>query len=230
MRPLPRDGENPTPEVAKLVGRRFALVEELQENVRLNVSLFKGLTGGDAYSYRNNYQNSQTNEHPTHKFIFSGNFLPDLRNADDDGMQRRLMVVNFTQQFLEGAADRNLPARLATPENLTGALTLLVKQAVLWNKEGLLESADMKATKKDYISSNDWLSDFVSEHCVLGADKSCTRSEILASLSEFKPARGLSARTLTNMIKNLEGVTYGRSGSNGARRFSGIGLLTDETN
>ena len=230
LRPLPRDGENPTPEISKLVGVRLGVVEELMENVRLNVSLFKNLTGGDAYSYRLPFQNSQTNEHPTHKFIFSGNFLPDLRNADDDGLRRRLMVVNFPRQFLEDDADRTLPDRLSTPENLTGALTLLVEQAVLWNKKGLLESADMKEAKKEYISGNDWLADFVSEHCVLGADKSCTRSDMLAELAEFKPARGLSPRTLTNMIKNLEGVSYGRSGSNGARRFSGIGLLTDETN
>ena len=227
LRPVPRDADAPTPEFAKLVRRRLALIDELPENFRLDPATFKNTTGGDPIPYRHLHHDSSINRNPTHKLIFCGNFLPDLRNASDPGLERRLRVVDFPVQFLGEKADKTLEATLSSEQEITGALTLLVEQARLYYREGLLESTAMKEEKLDYLAQNDWLKDFVAENCVLGADESCTRSEMLARLTEFKPARGLSERSLTNMLKKIDGVNYGRSGSNGARRFTGIGLTSN---
>ena len=228
LRPVPRDADAPAPEFAKLVGRRLALIDELPENFRLDAATFKNTTGGDPLPYRRLHHDSDVIRNPVHKLIFCGNFLPDIRNAADPGLERRLRVVDFPMQFLGDKADKTLEATLSTEDEITGALTLFVEQAIQYYREGLLESPAMKKEKQDYLAQNDWLKDFVAENCVLGADKFCTRSEMLARLKEFSPARGLSERTLTNMIKKINGVSYGRSDGNGARRFTGIGLTDGE--
>ena len=226
LRPVPRDADAPTPEFAKLVRRRLALIDELPENFRLDPATFKNTTGGDPIPYRHLHHDSSINRNPTHKLIFCGNFLPDLRNASDPGLERRLRVVDFPVQFLGEKADKTLEATLSSEQEITGALTLLVEQARLYYREGLLESTAMKEEKLDYLAQNDWLKDFVAENCVLGADESCTRSEMLARLAEFKPARGLSERSLTNMLKKIDGVNYGRKPHSGIMYFTGIGLTS----
>lgn len=224
-----RDPNEATPEINKLVGRHCALTDELPQNGKVDEARFKHLTGGDAFAFRLLHCEGAVNSRPTHKLIFSGNYLPRISDPYNDGLQARFLIAHFPKKFVGEDCDPTLRYRLTEPKNLSGALNVLMREAVAFYREGLLESPAMVNEKKAFLSENDWLSEFISEHCILAPDKIVSRAELLARLkSEAPAARNFSDRALTDMLKKIDGVNYGRGvngGGSGARQFKGIGIL-----
>ena len=140
-----------TPERIALIGKRFAQVDEIKAGEVLDAGEFKLLTGSDAIPARNLFK-EMTVFSPTHKFIFSGNFLPELKNNNDGGLNRRLMVAEFPRKFGPDEIKPHLLDMLTDPESLTGILNLLVHKAFQYYKYGLFDSSNMMDLKSDYIS------------------------------------------------------------------------------
>ena len=71
----------------------------------------------------------------------------------------------------------------------------------------------MKKSVNSYYDSQDFISEFISENCTYGRNLSITRKQFLQKLqSEYpKETRGLSDRTLTEMVSKIDGVSYRRS-------------------
>jgi len=153
----PVDENSATPAIALLDGDiRFALVDELPRNSRLNAALYKTITGDETIAARPLYGNFRNIELRA-KIILNGNHLPTF-DVDDGGLQRRINNVEFNQKFEGDRADSDLPKKLATPENRSALLKILVHEAIEYYKDGLLESDAMKAAKEAYF---DCVSDFV---------------------------------------------------------------------
>ena len=140
-----------TPERDKLIGKRFAQVDEIKAGEVLDAGEFKLLTGSDAIPSRGLYQDLIVFS-PTHKFIFSGNFLPELKNNNDGGLNRRLMIAEFPRKFSPDEIDPHLLDDLTDPDSLSGILNILVSEAILYYKYGLHTSQAMRIMKEDYIS------------------------------------------------------------------------------
>ena len=88
------------------------------------------------------------------------------------------------------------------------------------------ESDEMKQAAKSYYDSQDFISDFISEHCTRGRNLFISRKEFLKRLQEEFPkeTRGLSDRSLTSMIEKIDGVSYNpRAGRKCSATFFGIG-------
>ena len=141
-----------TPDRAKLLKKRFAQVDEIKAGEVLDAGEFKLLTGSDAIPFRDLYQRATTITAPTHKFIFSGNFFPELKDNRDYGTTRRIMVAEFTQRFGPDDIDPDLSRKLTTPESLSGILNILVDQAIQYYKYGVSDSPAMTDIKDEYIS------------------------------------------------------------------------------
>ena len=106
------DGQRPTPEFAKLPGKRYVLSSESNPNRRLDEAKVKLLTGGDTLTAR-----------------------PAISDAMDKGIRRRLVIVPFTAQIEN--RDTKLKQKLLQPENLNACLAWCVEGAKLWFAEGL---------------------------------------------------------------------------------------------
>ena len=143
-----------TPERAKIMGKRFIQVDEIKAGEVLDVGEFKLLTGSNSIPFRDLYKRSGTMINPTHKFIFSGNYLPELRNDDrsDGGFVRRLMIAEFPRKFGPDEINPYLLDILTSPESLSGILNLLVYEASQYYKENLYESFTMVNMKEEYVS------------------------------------------------------------------------------
>lgn len=235
-----KDPDAPTPEFNKLVGARLASVSEIPKGKRLDSATFKNLTGRDSFPFRNLNCEGSVNVRPTHKFIFSGNDLPRLDDPNDDGLNRRLMIADFPRSFFkEGSADPTLKDRLLEPDNLTGALTILVEECLAWQAAraatkaksdagekieitGLLESQAMKADKKAYLTDNDWFKDFLADNCVFDEDGTILRKDFLERIKSACPqARLLGVQEITRKVEGLDGVHYQRTRA--GYQFTGIG-------
>ena len=217
------DANAATPAFNMLLGIRVAMSEEIPANARLNAAKIKLLNGGDRIPIRRLHEEYSVIADPTHTMIFSGNNLPEIGDVHDPGILRRLLRVPFRQDFRHNP-DLNLKKKLATSECRAAILALLVENAILWYRDGLLISNEMQNAVKNYIDSQDFIAEFISENCNYGRDLKIPRKEFLKALQDNYPkeTRGLSDRTLTSMVEKLDGVSY-RRGTGGGYAFFGIG-------
>ena len=217
-----KDGDAPTPARASLVGKRCAIADELKQDQNLASAEFKLLSGGDRFPYRKLHKDAMVCENPQHKFILSGQFLPDLENVQDEGLQRRLLTVRFPEQFSGARADTNLEKKLKQSESLSGILATLVREAVAYYKDGLLESPAMVEHRQQYIADNNFISEFLEDFTVTAEGKYITSKQFLEKLrGEYDShCKGFSNRALVEMLKTTKteshpnGYEYIRRGGN----------------
>lgn len=158
--------------------------------------------------------------------ILSGNYRPELSDTRDPGLLRRLLNIDFVQSFIGSQRDPYLKRKLAEPDALSGFLSLIVDTAILWYRDGLLESSAMKQATHDFLHENDFIGEFISEHCQRGHNLSIPRKAFLERLKKEYPAECLRQfsnrdRTLVDAIKRVDGFSYDNKG--GTYRFKDIG-------
>lgn len=209
-----------------LINTRFSISEELPQNVALDAALLKNLTGGDIQSFRLMYSEFK-NVKPTAKINMSSNFVPKLENVDDNGMNRRLLVMPFNVTFTDDRADPHLKEKMMLPENQSALLRILVDEAQAWYRDGLIISPQMLETTRENLNANDFIRDFLEEFCDVGFGKGeVPRKVLLDKLREKYPqAHKFNDRDLCKMIER-RGIEYKR-GMHGFV-FKGIRLLTDD--
>ena len=200
-----------TTELTPLVNRRLGIVDELPRGGRLDVAKINRLTGGDYLPIRQLHHEFK-DVPPTHKLILTGNFRPQIDDARDAALLRRLIVVNFAQDFTQNP-DETLKSRLMTDAALSGALNILVNAAVEFYKRGkLLEpSTLMKVARNDFLGENDFIGDFLDEHYEFGTgeDFAVKRKDLLEHLREqCADAARYRDADLVAMLAKVDGVTY----------------------
>ena len=216
MRPM--DANAASPALAMLDGDiRLAILDEIPRNCRLDATTFKTITGDQFITARPLYGNPRKIELRA-KLILNGNHLPTF-DVDDGGLQRRINNVEYTQIFSAERADVTLPAKLATPENRSALLKILVNHAQDFYRNGLIESDDMKAAKAEYFNENDFVSNFVDEYCVIGEGGVITRKDFEARLISAYPSETsrLKKKDLLRVITerlNFLGAQYKKDNHN----------------
>ncbi|MBQ6745089.1 MAG: hypothetical protein IJR05_10215 [Acidaminococcaceae bacterium] len=156
------DGQRPTPEFAKLPGKRYVLSSESNINRRMDEAKVKLLTGGDTLTAR--HLNAEPFEfRPTFKLIMQTNHLPAIADAMDKGIRRRLVIVPFTAQIEH--RDTKLKQRLLQPENLDACLAWCVEGAKLWFAEGLDKDVpdEMAKAASAFYEESDLLQQWLDE-------------------------------------------------------------------
>lgn len=217
-----------TTELNQLEKKRLAIVEELPQGRKLDTAKFKLLTGGDKIPIRRLHEEF-TMIDPTHKIVISGNYRPELTDARDPGLIRRIHGVDFLQHFTDLNRDPHLKKKLLAPDALSGLLTILVAAAKAWYQHGLIFSNAMETSTRNYFAQNDFLSEFISEFCEYGDGKFIEINSFLKRLKEEYPAetRTISDRNLKDMIKRLHGkngITYKRHPQSRRLGLAGIGF------
>lgn len=218
-----------TTELNQLEKKRLAIVEELPQGRKLDTAKFKLLTGGDKIPIRRLHEEF-TMIDPTHKIVISGNYRPELTDARDPGLIRRIHGVDFLQHFTDLNRDPHLKKKLLAPDALSGLLTILVDAAKEWYQHGLIFSNAMETSTRNYFAQNDFLSEFVGEFCQYGDGKFIEINSFLKRLKEEYPAetRTISDRNLKDMIKRLHGrngITYKRHPQSRRLGLAGITLF-----
>lgn len=227
------DANATTTQLNVLAGARFALVDEFKPYHRLDVQQFKSLTGDRFLKIRRLHKEYETIELLA-KLFLNGNELPRLDNTNSYALRRRIRALSFTQIFSEerGNLDKDLSKKLATPEALSGMLTICAEEAKLWYREGLLESNAMKDTKADYLNENDFIEEFISERCEFSKGASIRKKDFEERLKQEYPAETLPSRIrprdLTKIITaKLEnrGAIYEKDTHSKIYEFKGVGWV-----
>lgn len=94
-------------EVAQLVGKRFAVMQEPSKGDKINEGIMKEITGGDPIQCRALFKDSITFT-PQFTLSVCTNELPEIKSTDD-GTWRRIRVCDFLSKFVKDPYNNDLP-------------------------------------------------------------------------------------------------------------------------
>lgn len=222
-------GRNPnaaTPHLCDLRGRRLVWVSESNEGARLNSAQVKLLTGGGTIKARPLY-GSPIAFDPHYLLVLVTNFKPHA-NPDDYALWKRLLLIPFTQAFVddpketwEHSRDPDLSAKLHA--EAPGILAWLVRGCLEWQRIGLNPPESVRAATAAYADEENTLGEFIVEMCILQPHAEAKGSLLYASYKAWSERGGISPMSITAFGKRLKKRFKTRS-SHGVI-YEGIGLI-----
>ena len=216
---LKRHGGIPN-DVARLRGKRAALMNETSAGTRFDEAKLKDLTGSDTLSARFLHQEFFDFE-PTHRIVIRGNHKPSI-SGTDEGIWRRLRLVPFTVTIPETERDHQLLAKLQT--ELAGILNWAIRGCIEWQQQGLKPPAIIIEAVRAYREESDVLGRFIDERCEVGKLHQVQSSAFFTAFQRYceqANERGTSSKDLPAEMER-RGYTYKRTMT--GRIFLGISL------
>lgn len=178
------NGNEPTPEIAKLPGARLVLSSESGKGRKFNDAKLKSLTGSDILPARQ-LRCPPFEFIPDFKMILSSNFLPAITETTDEGIRRRLIIVPFANKEIKENKDVTLKERLSNRENLNDVLAWCVEGCLKWQREGIgcLNNLPLAIQKMndDFYQDNDLIGMWIDEMCEVGDNHKGKLSELLSA-------------------------------------------------
>jgi putative DNA primase/helicase len=216
---LKRHGGIPN-DVARLRGKRAALMNETGAGTRFDEAKLKDLTGGDALSARFLHQEF-FDFAPSHRIVIRGNHKPAI-SGTDEGIWRRLRLVPFTVTIPEGERDQQLLAKLQA--ELPGILNWATRGCMEWQREGLCPPPIVVDAVKSYREESDILGRFIDERCDRGKLHQVQSSAFFSAYQRYceqASERWTSSKDLPGEMER-RGYAYKRTMT--GRLFLGISL------
>lgn len=208
---------------AALQGKRVAISSEIEESSHWAESRIKSLTGdstltarfmrGDEFTFR-----------ISHKHVLAGNFKPRLK-GDDFAMQRRMVLVPFTQQFTGTRRDESLPEKLKA--EYPGILAWAIEGAAKWADSGLLIPQSVQESSREYMAEQNDIELWIDECCNVGDGLRCISTELFQSFSAWKQRNGENAGSIRTFSQRLERLFTKEKNKRG-REFLRVSLKPDQ--
>jgi putative DNA primase/helicase len=210
--------------IADMMGRRFVLVDEGEENQSFNESLLKNMTGGGTVSGRQLYSRA-VNYRPTFKLWFGSNYKPNIQGMDL-AIWRRVRLIPFNVTIPEERRDKFFSEKLKA--ELPGILNWALAGLAEWQKSGLGVSEEVRSATRAYRTEMDTVKEFVDECCerrVVGDFKIAT---LYGAFHEWSKQNGnqwpLKKRPFMDRLRKMGFVIP--DGGTHARRVQGLGLIS----
>lgn len=156
------NSHNPSEDIARLAGVRFANISEPGKGLVLNAAQVKSMTGNDTLNARFLHENS-FDFIPQFKLYINTNYLPVINDMTlfSSG---RLVIIPFERHFDESEQDKGLKAEFRKAENQSAILNWLVEGYRLLTQEGMEFPPSIVQATDDYRKSNDIVWHFVQDN------------------------------------------------------------------
>ena len=214
-------------DIARLKGTRFISTIETTEGHKLAEDLIKKMTGDRLITARELYQSSVTFQQ-TYKIWFGTNHTHKIKGTDN-AIWSRVRLIPFERVFTPEEQDSNLLNKLMA--EAPGIFNWMLEGCLLWQHSGLLPVTPDKVTKAttDYRLDMNTLQQFISDCCVLGADKSISAKELYKIYTNWCSESGEKAESKTLFGKRLgaskNNLQTVRIGDKNIYTWRGIGTL-----
>lgn len=153
-------GAQASPDLARLNGTRRVKTSEPSEGQKFNEGLVKQITGEDKVSARFLY-GSIFEFMPKFKIWIMANNRIIIRGRDD-GIWRRMRIIEFNRKFSEAEQDKDLKYKLQ--QEYSGILNWLIEGAYKYYQYGLKTPSKVGVATEDYKKEMDVLSQFIDEN------------------------------------------------------------------
>ena len=154
-----RSGAEASPDMARLAGDvRLVSTGEPKIGAALDEARIKQVTGGQPIIARE-LHGAPFEYRPHYAIFFECNRKPRI-SGDDDGIWRRIVVIEFPHQF-KGAADKMATRKLLAESE--GVLRWLVAGTLRWLREGLIPPERVREAIEDYRRSSNPFGEWFAE-------------------------------------------------------------------
>lgn len=160
-----------SPEKVRMKGKRCGVFQETDDGEKMNIGIVKELTGGDKILVRDLYKgsNDMIEFKPQMKYFLTCNQLP-IVPSNDDGIWRRLRVIDFVTKFKlnptkpnEMLIDTSLKHKIDGWGGTLISYLLHIYTTKYVNKNYLQEPQEVMFSTNQYKCENDTYQDFVNK-------------------------------------------------------------------
>lgn len=155
------NSQNPSEDIARLAGIRFANISEPSKGLVLNAAQVKSMTGNDTLNARFLNENSFDFE-PQFKLYINANYLPVI-NDTTLFTSERIIIIPFDRHFSEDEQDKTLKTEFTKPKVQSAILNWLIEGYALLQKEGLSQPQSVKDATAEYYHENDKMQMFADD-------------------------------------------------------------------
>ena len=209
-------------DIARLVGARVAIANEVDEGKRLSASIIKQVTGGDMVTCRFLFKEFFEFQ-PRFKLWFVANHAP-LISSTDGAMWRRVHLIPMVNTIPPEKRDPKVKASLQKdPDVQEAILAWMVAGCLEWLDGGLAAPDVVIAATDHYRTEMNPLKRFVEERCSLNPNARVLVIDFRREYRDWAALEGEPIVNEANILSNLRlmNVAEGK-GTNGVRLYRGI--------
>lgn len=210
-------------EIARLRGCRFIVASEMPRGENLNEVLIKDMTGGNTIAARTLYKETAEFK-AVGKIWMQGNYRPAVTGVDN-GIWRRMRIIEFSQQIPDEKRDKNLLDKLKM--ELPGILNWALLGAQRWYLSGLQEPESVRIANSDYRTENDPLGRFLNEHCVTGRLEKQPAQALHDAYNRWLEENSLEPATVEFVAKQLKSRGFYSQRSKRGNYWKGLRLIDE---
>lgn len=218
------NSSNPSEDVARLAGVRFANISEPSRGLLLNAAQVKGMTGNDTLNARFLHENS-FDFAPQFKLYVNTNYLPVI-NDMTLFTSGRVLIVPFDRHFEEWEQDKTLKAEFSKSETQSAILNWLLQGYIMLRKEGFTIPQSVIDATNEYSHDSNKIQLFADE-CLEGrGDADVKTSEVYAAYREWCGINGCypeSNRNFNQALRSFGTVIRKRPADGGEKTTLLIG-------
>ena len=214
---------NVKPEMAELKGKRLIIASELEEGTRLNTGMVKQLCSTDPIQAEKKYKDPFSFE-PSHTLVLYTNHLPRV-SANDDGTWRRLIVIPFNAKITGKSDIKNFADHLYR-ESGEAIMRWIIEGAHMAITSGFHTGKPevVRDAIEAYREENDWLGQFIEDHCDVGPSYSEKSGELYQAYRSACIIGGEYVRGTSDFYGSLEKAGFTRRRTNAGRLVIGLRL------
>lgn len=205
---------------SRLYGKMLNTVADLPKKGLQDTGDFKAITGQDYISGKYLYQNPFDFK-PYAKLIYSCNQIPRTNDLTD-AYFKRIRIINFPNQFIEGADDKNMRKLITTPGELSGVLNWALEGLKRYkdNNQSFSNSPTIDQTREKYIRNSDPLAAFVMDCVQQKTDGYVTKDQFYNSFLSFCKEEKYTPATKIEVGKRIwEHLPYLSEGKVGPKKY-----------
>ena len=196
--------QNPTEDIARLAGVRFANISEPRRGLVLNEAQIKSMTGNDTLNARFLHENSFDFK-PQFKLYVNTNYLPAITDMTlfSSG---RIVIIPFDRHFKESEQNQNLKMEFAKPEAASAILNWLIDGYALLQKDGMKQPQAVRDATLSYKNDSDKMQLFVEEFLEESGNAECKTSAVYLAYRNWCADNGYFSENSRNFNQALRTI------------------------
>ena len=195
------NSQNPSEDIARLAGIRFANISEPGRGLLLNAAQVKTMTGSDTLNARFLHENS-FDFRPQFKLYVNTNYLPvitDMTVFTSD----RVLIVPFERHFEPWEQDKGLKAEFRKPEVQSAVLNWLLDGYALLQKEGLQPPKSVLEATAAYYHESDKVTQFADDRLIEDGTAEVRTSQVYDEYRRWCDENGCYSENSRNFNQEL---------------------------
>ena len=224
------NSSNPTEDIARLAGIRFANISEPSRELFLNAAQVKNMTGNDTLNARFLHENSFDFK-LQFKLYVNTNYLPVI-NYMTIFSSNRVHIIPFDRHFEEWEQDKSLKSEFATDGAKSAILNWLIEGFQLLQKEGFKPPKSVLDATAAYSHDSDKVAQFVEGKLVEDVGAEVRTSVVYDHYKQWCSDNGCfseNSRNFNQELRKFGRVERKRPQSGGEKTTMLIGYRLKDT-